>query len=398
MYKIFSPPSSNSKKGYSDINPYGSVDPTMQLSPWNRFTDWLGITNNTGKANYQNQLMAEQWETSRNLALEDREYNSYSNQAQEMRSAGLNPDFANPSAGMSDLAGQQPNNTAQPFTEEMAFGQFLSTAFNTAISVASGLANIQNLGFSQDLAILDSSVDSAKSGFIGHFASSLFDRYSSGLDDELIKYINSSKFSSEVDDFLFQSDEYKKFHNNFKTKRGKKIFDRFLDDYLHSDEVRNDILESIKKTTDNTLTTSAKVAEFDVMRSKDPNNQLTEVSKILAKYQYKTLENDLKRAEEKSADDLKFQEAFDGGLAADAVNAANKEGFESSQAETNFRSMERGIIKDLKDAADNGNQIATALLGAIVIASKFTASSSSGTHVNQSTGEIFQDRGLTFGF
>lgn len=398
MYKIYSPPSPNQNKGYSDLNPYGSLDPTSQLSPWNRFTDWLGITNNAGKATYNKQLMANQWETSRNLALEDREYNSYANQAQEMREAGLNPDFANPSAGMSDLAGQQPQNTAQPFTEELAFGQFLSTAFNTAISVASGLANIQNLGFSQDLSIIDSSIDSAKRGFVGRIAKSLFNTYSDGNDDELIKYINSSHFSTHVDDLLFGSAEYKRFHNNFKTKRGKKIFDQFLDDYLHSDQVRNDILESIKKTTDNTLTTSAKVAEYDVMRSQDPNNQLTEVSKILAKYQFISLENDLKRAEKKSADDLKFQDKFDAGVAADAVNAANKEGFESSQAETNFKSLERGIIKDLKKAADNGNQIATALLGALVVASKFTASSSSGTHVNQSTGEIFEDRGLTFGF
>lgn len=381
-------------------NPYNGVDPNRQLSKWNRFTDWLGITNNSGKAQYQHDIYANQWDSNIALSYEDREYNSFANQANEMREAGINPDFANVAGGMSELAKSQPNQAVPQYTEELAFGNFLSTAFNSALQIASGIANINNLNFGQDLSILSSSFDSAKTGFVGKISDSLFSKNSEY--DDLIEFINKPTFSNHVLDLLNESSAYKGFHNNFKTKRGKKIFDRFFDDYINSDKMRQDMLDSIMASNKKSVGASSSLGEVAALKANDPNAQMTEVSKILAKYQFKYLENTLKLNKSKSAKDLKYVENFNADEAVRAANNANTESADASKADNDFKALERGIINDLKKASDNGNMLATGLLGIMVIASKFSVQGSANSRVgvNTSTGELFDNssRGISFGF
>ena len=48
-------------------NPYADIDPTTQMSWWQKIGDWFG-GNTAGKLRYENELAARQWESQYNLA------------------------------------------------------------------------------------------------------------------------------------------------------------------------------------------------------------------------------------------------------------------------------------------------------------------------------------------
>lgn len=88
-------------------NPFVGLDPSTNLSLWQKFTDGLGWTNHQGQLAYQQALASNQWESEYGLKQEDLKYNSPLEQAQRMRDAGLNPDLL----GMENYEGQVSGNS-----------------------------------------------------------------------------------------------------------------------------------------------------------------------------------------------------------------------------------------------------------------------------------------------
>lgn len=131
----------------SDLNPYKGLNPLKGLTRWQEFLDSVGIGSYGRRAQYEQDLASNQWESQYALSLDDREFNDYLSQVQRMRASGINPDFQDVSAGESSLASNQAGALAPPGLPANhplggVFADLLS-GLSTALSVYNGVLDIQ---------------------------------------------------------------------------------------------------------------------------------------------------------------------------------------------------------------------------------------------------------------
>lgn len=134
-------------KKQSPNNPYIGIDPKKSLTRLQELLDSIGITNYGRRAQYEQDIASNQWESQYALSLEDRDYNDYISQVQRMRAAGLNPDFQSVSGGDSSLASNQAGALAPPsLGDSHPLGNIfenIMSGLTTAMSVYSGVLDIQ---------------------------------------------------------------------------------------------------------------------------------------------------------------------------------------------------------------------------------------------------------------
>lgn len=212
-------------------NPYRQQQPVIS-----KFQQWLDKnigSNYQERANYQNELLAAQWDSENNLKLQDREYNSPQNQAELMRKAGINPDL---SGGVSPFESQTsgnplnsglfpdvPDTISQPL-QTVANG--ILQGLQLAIGVRSGLLNLKSLKLDNDAKAFSTAEDVVESLFkMGEKGMELpfddFKKLTSSIKNRTLRR-QTRDWYNRFRDEAFNAARYKS-QQNFEDARGQYI-------------------------------------------------------------------------------------------------------------------------------------------------------------------------------
>lgn len=325
--------------GLSESNPYKGIDPTSQLSGWNRFTDWLGITNNAGQATYEAQLNAQNYESQLMLA-EDQ----YQMQADAMRKAGYNPDFNDagaintPSGEVSNQAGQ---NAAGSFAR---FGQAMGSIIQSALGIASGITQIQGTRLANDLSslgqTLPSVLDTAVGNIAGFYTGTGQGARNTNTRTDLEEALQLGRF--EIDPVLLR-DISKMQLPRPRTRRARKALDNYLVNFFTSSDFQKRVFSRISEVNSSAMGAVKSFADNLGMNADDDIvDVLVDISSSL-----------LKAEQLESRGRRDYANTFDYGLSADVANIANTEQREANRFRTNLNSTIREIVDKLRKDADD---------------------------------------------
>lgn len=338
-------------------NPYLRNDPSQSLSWFQRITDGLGITNNLGALNFQQQQNAAQWQSEYDLAMQDREYNSPAQQVARLREAGINPDIAGGvTPGDSSLAGNPAGANPAPVTAQN-IAQNCSQVIGTVMSIASGLASIEDVFFKQDMSLMDTFLNASKEEMVGNTLSSYGP-------EKALRYIagNIAHFDGEEKDSSVTL-PFSTIENPFKTKRARKYAEDALSAYMANDRFKSDLLSSIKSRYSEVYDTYHKrgylTATNKLVGSLGEGdkkaNDLSEVFAILAGGVIQA-DYDESRSRSSIANyEGAFHDSLDPTKQGSALNAQADASKQSSELDQNQNSGLAKIFSNLAKASEEGN-------------------------------------------
>uniref|UniRef100_A0AAU8B5V2 DNA pilot protein n=1 Tax=Dulem virus 240 TaxID=3145717 RepID=A0AAU8B5V2_9VIRU len=386
-------------------NPYrnpseGGVNPLQSLSSWNRLTDWLGFTNHTGQALYQQQQSAANWEAQYQLAMDDRQYNSESATAARQRAAGINPDLAglsaDPTSGTASSvdSGEVPTQENLADSSPAAFFQTIGNVLTSALGMYKGITDIQNTRLDSDLALLNQQGSDMKNSLIEMEAAEIL---GSGTDGELdiAGVLDRMKNFSRSD----RGYNYLNILNSklgpFKTKRGRSYAVNQLRQYLDSDQFRSDVFSRASGTAAKEISSTRGITDYNAFGSQD---EVGRVLSVISEAALGTFEESSKGDYYKAKNDRVYNENYDAATAATADNTANEARQASDEGNLNMKSVQRDILKGLAKEAKNGNTFAAIAIVLISAASNFSSASFGKTASSNPTLGTRQTSNFSVGF
>lgn len=325
--------------GLSESNPYKGIDPNSQLSGWNRFTDWLGITNNAGQATYEARLNAQNYESQ--LMLSQLQYQM---QADAMRKAGYNPDF-NDAGAMNTPSGEVSNDAGRFAAGGFErFGAAMGSIIQSALGIASGITQIQGTRLANDLSSLGQAVPSVLDSVVGGFAKMYA---GTGQGARLTSTRTALEDALELGRFqvdpLFLRDVALMQLPRPRTRRARKALDNYLIQYFTSSNFQKRVFDRISDVNSSAMGAVKSFADnFGKNADDDIVDVLVDISSSLFKAE---------QMESRGRRD--YANTFDYGLSAEVANVANTEQLESNRFRTNLNSTIREIVDKLRKDADD---------------------------------------------
>lgn len=374
-------------------NPYSGLNPQSQLSAWNRFTDWLGITNNAGRSQYAHDVNSQMWQSEFDASMADRDYNSEQSTAERMRQAGINPNMQSVQGGQSSLSGNSANTPlSQPDLSATSFENFISTAFNTAMSIASGAVGISSALYNLDMQDMPDDLNSIRSFLLGH------QLHGTGLDDSsrnnilgiLLNDYNNPAFTSAIK-------QLEGFVPQYRTSRARNRAIQRLENMIQSDEFRTAMVESATRRED---------ARGGLARSAGQNNALVSQGDIVdVTTALSNAEFELWKARNRyDSTYLKNENAFQDAISdpdivkyrSGAYKNDLRETMESLETRLALKSIERDLIKKLAKYAKQGNILASGVLVGVSQLQNFDISYQNSNTYNAQAGGYVNN--TNFGF
>ena len=328
--------------GLSESNPYKGLDPTAQLSGWNRFTDWLGITNNAGQATYEARLNAQNYESQLMLSQDQ-----YQMQADAMRKAGYNPDF-NDAGAMNTPSGEVSNQAGANAAGSFArFGQAMGSIIQSALGIASGITQIQGTRIASDLSALGQTLPNVVSSAVDNTAVQFLGtgQASKGVDTRS-RLVDALKLGRVEVDPSFLTKMSVRALPRPRTRRARRALDNYLMSYFGSADFQRRVFDSISKTN------SAAMGAVESFASNLGKNADDDIVDVLV-----DISSSLLKAEQLESHGRRdYANTFDYGLSAEVANISNTEQREANQFRTNLNSTIREIVDKLRKDADDPNK------------------------------------------
>lgn len=325
---------------WNSNNPYADVDPTSQLSWWQKVGDWFG-GNAAGKLRYENELAARQWESQYNLAQQQASLD-----AQSQRAAGVNPDLNGVSAGNAADAtsGVAPDNSgSQSGRESFArFAQAIGSMVTSAIGIASGITQITGARLTQDMEAISQFLPGAVDRQASSLASVLTGAGGAN-DKDRVQALKDLFETGRIDMEQFDFDMISRSVPRPRTRRGRQALDYMIRQALGSSEFSRKVMQNISET--NKAATDAVRSYTDnlaVSQDDDVVNVLADISTTLLNAE----RNELRGREE-------YSRTYDYGQAARSVNAGNYEQERFNRSKSTMNNVMREMIEKLdQDAHD----------------------------------------------
>lgn len=369
---------------YSENNPYANQDYMAGYSRWNWLTDTMGLTNYAGQRAQQNQLAADQWESEYQLSLQDRNYNNEANTAARMREAGMNPDLLGVNAGQSETANNEAGAQPAPDAGQNGFAQSMQTigqALSMAMSVYSGVVNIQNSVFDADLTKFQGLEKGNQNDIVSYLVGripedSLGDVLSHP--SKLRKYINEltspddSGFSSVVQDWLNRSLPYR-------DKRVKDMANRRLLSYIGSNQFQSDVLSSIGVRSKSKVDAARVYAQENALRDLSKEDDVSSVLKDIAKEMFASEKTALRASRSSDLKSIEYNNAYDATLEAQAANANNRASKQKFEIQSSMAQPLNRVMNVLARKSENGNIFASTALISFMILNNLSGGASSTT-------------------
>uniref|UniRef100_A0AAU8B8B8 DNA pilot protein n=1 Tax=Dulem virus 229 TaxID=3145706 RepID=A0AAU8B8B8_9VIRU len=358
---------------YSENNPYRNQDYMAGYSRWNWFTDTLGLTNYAGQRAQENQLAADQWESEYRLSLEDRDYNNEANTAARMRAAGMNPDLLGVNAGQSQTANNEAGAQVAPTAGQGSFAQSMQTigqALSMAMSVYSGVVNIQNSVFDADL----TKFQGLEKGNQNDLVSLLVGRIpEDSLGDvlshpsKLRSYVNEltspddNGFASTLHDWLNRSLPYR-------DRRIKDMANRRLLSYVGSSQFQSDVLSSIGSRSRSKVDAARVYAQENALRDLSGEDDVSSVLKDIAREMFASEKTALRASRSSDLKTIEYNNSYDATLEAQASNANNRASKQKFEIQSAMTQPLTRVMNVLARKSENGNVFAsTALISFMIL-------------------------------
>lgn len=276
-----------------------------------------------------------------------------------MRQAGVNPDLQGVQGGQSSLSGNSANTPlAQPDLSATSFENFISTAFNTAMSIASGAVGISQALYNMDLSDMPGDLASIRSFLLGSQI------HGTGLDDDsrsnllglLMNDYNSPAFTAAIKDL-------KGLIPNYRTRRAQNRAVQRLENMIQSDEFRTAMVESASRREE---------ARTNLANSAGRNNALVsqgdivEVTTALSNAEFELWKARNRYDRQFLQNENAFQEAISNPetvrYRAEAYSNEYKETSQALQNRLALKSIERDLVQKLAKMAKQGNILASGVL------------------------------------